>query len=119
MLRSLFSFVRFYLFWLLFFVITRAAFEIYFYQKLKGATFGEIFDTYLYGVRMDTSAAAYIMLLPLLIFIINWFIPSGHIKSIWLKVYVWFCIFLVSLIAITDLGIFAEWGAKVNFRAFD
>jgi phosphoglycerol transferase MdoB-like AlkP superfamily enzyme len=120
MLRSLFSFIRFYIFWLLFFALTRVVFEIYFHAKLHGASFTEILKTYLYGIRMDASAAAYIAILPLLVFIINWFIGGDkHIKPIWLKVYTWFCIFFISLIAVVDLGIFAEWGAKVNFRAFD
>jgi phosphoglycerol transferase MdoB-like AlkP superfamily enzyme len=119
MLRSLYSFIRFYIFWLLFFAITRATFEIYFYTKLHGATFTDIVKTFLYGIRMDASATAYIAILPLLVFIINWFIGKKPIKPILLKVYTWFCLFCISLIAVVDLGIFAEWGAKVNFRAFD
>ena len=119
MLRSLYSFIRFYIFWLLFFAITRATFEIYFHTKLHGATFTDIVKTFLYGIRMDASATAYIAILPLLVFIINWFIGKKPIKPIWLKVYTWFCLFCISLIAVVDLGIFAEWGAKVNFRAFD
>jgi phosphoglycerol transferase MdoB-like AlkP superfamily enzyme len=73
----------------------------------------------MYGIRMDASAMAYIAVIPLLIFIVNWFIGRGSIKPIWLKVYTWFCLFCISLIAVVDLGIFIEWGAKVNFRAFD
>ena len=119
MLRSLYSFIRFYIFWLLFFVLTRATFEIYFHQKLNGCSFSEILKNFLYGIRMDASATAYIAILPLLVFLINWFLPNGSIKNTWLKWYIWVCIFLVSFIAIIDLGIFAEWGAKVNFRAFD
>jgi len=119
MLRSLYSFIRFYIFWLLFFAITRATFEIYFHTKLHGATFTDIVKTFLYGIRMDASATAYIAILPLLVFIINWFVGKKPIKAIWLKIYTWFCLFCISLIAVVDLGIFAEWGAKVNFRAFD
>lgn len=120
MLRSLYSFIRFYIFWLLFFALTRVVFEIYFHSKLQGATLADILKTYLYGIRMDASATAYIGIIPLLIFIINWFSGSKkHIKPVWLKLYTWFCIFCISLIAVVDLGIFAEWGAKVNFRAFD
>jgi phosphoglycerol transferase MdoB-like AlkP superfamily enzyme len=119
MSRSLFSFVRFFIFWLLFFALTRATFEIYFHNKLKDAGFYEIAQTFLYGLRMDASATAYICIIPLLTFIINWVISSRTIKSIWLKIYVYFCLFLISLLAIIDLNIFTEWGAKVNFRAFD
>jgi phosphoglycerol transferase MdoB-like AlkP superfamily enzyme len=70
-------------------------------------------------MRMDASATAYIAIIPLLVFIISWFTGNKTIKNTWLKAYTWFGIFLVSLIAIVDLGIFIEWGAKVNFRAFD
>jgi len=119
MLRSLYSFTRFYLFWLLFFLLTRATFEIYFFQKLKGCSFPEILETFIYGIRMDASATAYIAIIPLLFFLVNWFLPNYNIKNTWLKWYTWVGIFLVSFIAIIDLGIFAEWGAKVNFRAFD
>jgi phosphoglycerol transferase MdoB-like AlkP superfamily enzyme len=119
MLRSLFSFIRFFIFWLLFFAVTRATFEIYFSHKLNGTTFTDILKTFLYGMRMDASATAYIAIIPLLVFIINWFTGNKTIKNTWLKAYTWFGIFLVSLIAIVDLGIFIEWGAKVNFRAFD
>src|ERR1700749_754124 len=106
MLRSLYSFIRFYIFWLLFFAITRATFEIYFHTKLHGAAFTDIVKTFLYGIRMDASATAYIAILPLLVFIINWFIGKKQIKAIWLKVYTWFCLFCISLIAVVDLGIF-------------
>ncbi|MGZ3761156.1 MAG: LTA synthase family protein [Mucilaginibacter sp.] len=119
MLRSLFSFVRFFIFWLLFFALTRATFEIYFHHKLEGSGFVDIVKTFVYGTRMDASATAYIALIPLIIFIINWFIPDGSIKVSWFKWYTWILLFLISFIAIIDLGIFAEWGAKVNFRAFD
>jgi phosphoglycerol transferase MdoB-like AlkP superfamily enzyme len=119
MLRSLYSFIRFYIFWLLFFALTRATFELYFHEKLHGTTSLDILKTFIYGVRMDASATAYIALIPLLVFIIGWFVGGKPIKSIWLKVYTWFCLFCISLIAVVDLGLFIEWGAKVNFRAFD
>ncbi|MES2809298.1 MAG: sulfatase-like hydrolase/transferase [Bacteroidota bacterium] len=119
MLRSLYSFLRFYLFWLLFFALTRAVFEVYFYTKFIGVSLLDIAKTFIYGIRMDASATAYIAIIPLLIFVINWFINSKPISHIWLKLYTWFCLFCISLIAVVDLGIFVEWGAKVNFRAFD
>src|SRR5438128_1728506 len=97
MLRKLFSFIRFFLFWLLFFAITRLAFELYFLPKLNEADFSEILLTYYYGLRLDASAAAYISAIPLLVFVVNWCIPKTHIKAIWLKVYVWVCLFLISL----------------------
>jgi phosphoglycerol transferase MdoB-like AlkP superfamily enzyme len=118
MLRNLFSLIRFFLFWLLFFAITRLVFELYFLPKLKEASFGEILQTYFYGLRLDASATAYICAIPLLVFIVNWFIPKTHFKPIWLKIYVWFCLFIISLNTGLNFNIFREWGTKVVFRVF-
>lgn len=118
MLRSLFTLVRYFIFWLLFFAVTRATFELYFADKMHGVSVWEVIQTFLYGLRMDASATAYICIIPLLVFIVNLFVGKKPVKAIWLKIYTWFCLFFISLIAIVDLGIFTEWGAKVNFRAF-
>lgn len=118
MLRNLFSLVRFFLFWLLFFAITRLAFELYFLPKLKDAGLSDIIQTYFYGLRLDASAAAYISAIPLLVFLVNWCIPKTHVKPIWLKVYVWVCLFFISLNTGLNFNIFREWGTKVVFRVF-
>lgn len=118
MLRNLFSLVRFFVFWILFFAITRVTFELYFLPKLKDAGFSEILQTFFYGLRLDASAAAYICAIPLLVFIVNWCIPKSYIKPAWLKVYVWFCLFCISLNTGLNFNIFREWGTKVVFRVF-
>lgn len=119
MLKNLFSLFRFYLFWLIFFFITRVTFEIYFHEKLKIASFKEVIESFLYAIRLDLSTAAYITCIPLLVSIIVWLIPGARIKAIWLRVYVWICLVLVCFLTILDLNIFAEWGTKVNYRVFD
>ncbi|WP_183558151.1 LTA synthase family protein [Mucilaginibacter sp. SP1R1] len=118
MFRNLFSLFRFFVFWLLFFAITRITFELYFAHKLKGAGFSEILQTFLYGIRLDASAAAYICIVPLLVFVVNWCIPTYRVKPVWLKAYVWFCLFCISLNTILNFNIFREWGTKVTFRVF-
>lgn len=118
MLRNLFSLFRFFVFWLLFFAITRATFELYFSHKLKGASFGEILQSFFYGIPLDASATAYICIIPLLVFVVGWCIPGFTVKPIWLKVYVWFCLFCISLNTILNFNIFREWGTKVTFRVF-
>jgi phosphoglycerol transferase MdoB-like AlkP superfamily enzyme len=118
MLRSLFSFCRFFFFWIILSILTRVVFEIYFHNKLRGTSFYEIWQTFLYGIRMDASVAAYICVIPLLVFSINWF-TKYNIKAIWPKFYVYLCVFIISFVTVINLNIFREWGTKVNFRAFD
>jgi phosphoglycerol transferase MdoB-like AlkP superfamily enzyme len=117
MLKAVFSFCRFLIFWIVFAFITRAAFEVYFHEKFTGTTASDIFQTFLYGLRMDASMAGYIALIPLLVFGVNWF-TKYHIKPIWLRGYVYFMLFLICFITILNFNIFREWGTKVNFRVF-
>lgn len=119
MLKNLFNLIRFYLFWLIFFFITRVTFEIYFRKKLKIATAKEIVESFLYAVRLDLSTAAYIAIIPLAVSIVVWFIPRARVNTLWLKLYVWLCLLLVCFLTILDLNIFTEWGTKVNYRVFD
>ncbi len=119
MLKNLFALIRFFLFWLIFFLITRITFEIYFREKLKIASTKEIIASFFYAVRLDCSTIAYIAIIPLLVSIIVWFIPGGSIKAIWYKTYIWFCLLISSFLTILDLNIFREWGTKVNYRVFD
>jgi phosphoglycerol transferase MdoB-like AlkP superfamily enzyme len=117
MLKSVFSFCRFFLFWIVFAFITRAVFEVYFHEKFTGSTASDIFQTFWYGLRMDASSAGYIALVPLLVFGTNWF-TKYHIKPIWLRGYVYFILLLICFITILNFNIFREWGTKVNFRVF-
>jgi len=119
MLKSLFSLLRFYLYWLIIFFITRVTFEIYFRGKLKIASVKEVIESFLYAIRLDLSTSAYITAIPLLVAIIVWFIPAIKVKAIWLRIYVWICLLLISFLTILDLNIFTEWSTKVNYRVFD
>ncbi len=119
MLKNLFSFIRFVLFWLAFSAVTRLAFLLYFTDKFKDCSFWEIIQSFLYGIRIDASAAGYIAIIPLLVFFVAWFIPKAKINAWWLRGYVWFCILIVSLVAILNLNIFREWGIKIGFRVFE
>ncbi|OCX53963.1 hypothetical protein BEL04_06700 [Mucilaginibacter sp. PPCGB 2223] len=119
MLKNLAALFRFFIFWLLFFAITRISFELYFHSKLKVASIKEIIESFLYAIRLDLSTAAYIAIAPLLVSIVVWFIPGGRVKPIYFKLYIWFCLLIVCFLTILDYNIFQEWSTKVNYRVFD
>jgi phosphoglycerol transferase MdoB-like AlkP superfamily enzyme len=66
---------------------------------------------------MDASMAAYICAIPLLIYIIKWFIPALKIPMILLKGYSFIILFLSALIMAVNLNIYQEWGTKLPYRA--
>ena len=119
MLRTLFAFIRFFLFWLAFFLITRVSFELYFWHKLKIANKKEIFETFVYALRLDCSAIAYLATIPLLVSLVAWFVPKFKVKTAWYKAYVYVCLLVICFLTILDFNIFQEWGTKVNYRVFD
>lgn len=118
MLKNLFAFCRFFIFWICFFFLNRLVFELYFHQKFEGISIVEIAQTFLYSIRQDFSTAGYIAALPLLLFVIGWLFPSFRLPSFWLKYYVKLCVLIVALLTIIDLNIYREWGTKLNYRAF-
>ena len=66
---------------------------------------------------MDASMAAYICALPLLVFIINWFIPKLKVPSKAIRVYSYFLISVCAILMAVNLNIYQEWGAKLPYRA--
>jgi phosphoglycerol transferase MdoB-like AlkP superfamily enzyme len=118
MLRSFFSFCRFFIFWIVLAILTRIIFELYFHDKLSIASFSETLQTFQYGILMDASVSAYICSVPLLVFCVNWF-TKKHIGARWLRFYVYLAVVIIAVVTVVNLNIFREWGTKVNFRAFD
>lgn len=118
MFKSLIFFVRFFAFWLLFFLIDRLVFLFIFHKKLREIPFDERALTLYHGLRLDVSMTAYLCVIPLLIFIF-WFLSKKSIISFkWLKLYNKTFIVIFSCLAVINFNIYREWGSKVNERAF-
>jgi phosphoglycerol transferase MdoB-like AlkP superfamily enzyme len=119
MLKNLAIVFRYFFFWLLFFFLERLIFLLWFSEKLRQLAAGEILRSFIVGLWMDASMAAYISILPLLLVSISWLIPAIRISS---KVLRWYTIVLVvifSIIAVFNYNIYREWGSKINFKALD
>jgi phosphoglycerol transferase MdoB-like AlkP superfamily enzyme len=119
MLKTFFIFLRFYLFWIAFFFLDRALFLIYFAGKLKGAPAADIARTFIYGLWMDASAAAYVCAAPLVIALIGWIAPSLRLSRKWAKNYVFTILVVFGILTIANFNIYREWGTRINFKALD
>lgn len=119
MLKSVSFFPRYFLFWIVFFFINRALFEFWNIDNLKEISLDQILLTFIYGLHMDASMAAYISIIPFIIFIITWLIPSIPLGEKLILYYTFFLIFLTTLITGIDLNIYVEWGSKINYRAIE
>ncbi|WP_291399459.1 LTA synthase family protein [Daejeonella sp.] len=119
MLKSFFVFIRFYLFWLLFFFIDRLIFLVYFSDRLSHIKISEIASTFFYAIRLDSSMVGYISVIPLLFYLTLLFLPRIKFPESIGKYYIIFFVLIFSIITIFNLNLYREWGSKINYRALD
>lgn len=118
MLKNLIFFARFFLFWLLFFLLERIIFLGANLHNLATRPFAEILAAGYHGLQLDLSMAAYIAAVPLLVFItVLLFNRQKPLRANWLKVYHKVLVVLFSIIVVANLNIYREWGSKINAKA--
>lgn len=117
MLKSLLFFIRFFLFWLLFFFIDRLIFILIYHQKVAAISLKEIAATFYHAVPLDLSMTAYIAVIPLLGYMF-WLLNGRKVVEMkWISVYNLILVFICSLLAVVNFNIYREWGSKVNAKA--
>lgn len=119
LLKTIWSLFRYFCFWLLFFFLERLVFVLYNVSRLKAQTFTEILPAFFYGLWMDISMAGYICAIPLLLFLILWFVPRVSVPEGILKYYTWALVVICALLTVVNFNIYREWGTKVNYRTLE
>lgn len=119
MFKSLLFFVRYFLFWLLYFAVDRFLFMFIFHIKLRDIPLSEKLATYYHAIRLDLSMAAYIAVAPLLVYTFWYFTSREKINFSWIRIYNGVLIVLFSIISVINFNIYREWGSKVNSRAVE
>ncbi len=119
MLKNVVIALRYFLFWIAFFIIERLVFVFYNAAKMRGISAMEIFRMFVGGLRMDASAAGYICALPLLVFVVLWLGNVKKFPGILIRVYTVFMIVLCSVITVVNFNIYREWGTKINYRVLE
>ncbi len=115
-MKSVFNFIiRLSIFWLLLFFIQRNIFLFYFFKQTS-FSFKEWALSNVYSFSMDLATICYVLLPVSIILIILSFKDAKFLKK--------FCnVFLITLliisnfILISDIGLFSEWGSKINHKA--
>jgi len=116
MLKKLFiSFIKEYLFWILFFFICRSIFLLYNIGELKEISFWEIISTFWNALYLDTSMASYLLAITFICFTLFGFFNRKIFLAI-NKAYIFIIVVLFSLITIAELKIYDEWGTKLNIK---
>lgn len=119
MLKSLCFFIKYFLFWILFFALNRLTFELWNYDKITEQSTLEILKTFIYGAHMDASMAAYFCVIPFFIFIVFWLFKSITYPYKFIKIYTLILIVFTIIFTIIDFNIYTEWGTKLNAKAIE
>ena len=110
--RFLFN-VYYFLFWIVYFVFARAFFLIYYLDKANELGLSIIFKTFLYGLRLDASFAAYLSTIPFLLIIFSVFTYPKWITR-FIKWYTIILIIFISLLLLIDAGLYQAWGVRLD-----
>lgn len=117
MFKSLIFFIRFYIFWLLFFFLDRLMFLLIYHKKLAMVPLSETMATFYHAISLDLSMAAYLAIIPMGGFI-YWFLSGRKVVELkWISTYNIVLIVLFSIISVINFNIYREWGSKVNAKA--
>ncbi|GGK68970.1 LTA synthase family protein [Rufibacter glacialis] len=113
MKRILFRTISYFLFWVLFFEIGRIVFLLYHASKTASLTALEIGKVLGYGLRMDFSFAAYLSVIPFLLFLNE----VAFRKKIFLKIAIAFTYVLLPVVVVLltiDLELYSAWGFRLD-----
>ena len=110
--------IRQYLFWMAFFALLRIVFLVYQLPliRLEGIPAGEVLSTFWHALILDTSAACYLLALPMIMLTLQGLF-SWPLMNIVNKVYTFLVIMLYSLVTAAELELYPEWKSKLNAKA--
>jgi phosphoglycerol transferase MdoB-like AlkP superfamily enzyme len=118
MKEQLVGFVKYFIFWMTYFLLAKALFLIWNYDQSSLLSVNEIAGIFGHGLSMDISTSCYLLLIPGLLLGLRPFIPSGIINRF---MYFYTLLFLIvaSILSVLDLGLYPHWGTRVNVTIFN
>ncbi|RYU83229.1 LTA synthase family protein [Hymenobacter persicinus] len=114
-MRHRFAFpLRYFLFWLIFFVAAKGVFLLYHLPKAAGLSAGELGRVFGYGLRLDASAAAYLSIVPFALLALGSLLPARFPLSRLLGFYTAVLGIVVSVFTVADLELYKAWGFRLD-----
>lgn len=118
MFRIFASFLKQMLFWLLFFAFGRLVFLLYYSNEIitNSDHFLEVLASFYYGFKLDLATTSYFMGIPMILHLVMMFYSPAWMNRI-LQAYHSILMILYSFLIVGELGIYAEWRSKINYKA--
>lgn len=113
MLSKILFIVKYWLAWIIFFELARLVFLIGNFSEFRQAGFDVVIPSLWYGLRMDLSLSAYLVLPVALCMTLSGGLPFCKKPLIYI-VYTSILLFFVSVILMVDIGLFQAWGSRID-----
>ena len=118
MKKVLVVFLKYFIFWLIYFFTAKLIFLLYNINLTRSLVFSEISGIFIHGFKMDLSLVSYLMVFPGIVLAFSFIIPPKMLASIF-KIYTFLLLIIITFINIIDLGLYPHWGTRVGISAFD
>jgi len=109
--------LRFVVFWLIFFLVNRIVFALFFMDEIRAASFTELFTIIPKSTPLDISFISYLLVPIVVLLWLNSFLKKQEFIPKVIYGLVGFFIFLTGLIAGGEVALYSEWQTKLNFTA--
>ena len=110
-------FLRYYIFWIVFFLIQKPIFMLWQHSSMTDIRWYDCFAVMWHGLPLDLSVAAYITVLPALLLIASAWVSNDVVKRI-IGIYSFVIMLIAWLVIIADNGTFPSWGFRIDKTVF-
>ncbi len=114
MKKKLISLLVYSLFWMAFFIFARLFFILTHSREAFQFGIGTLAATFLHGLRLDISATAYGLIIPLLAALPSIWIEGNWYRSL-MKWYTWLLLLVSLVIVVGDTFLYRYWGFRMDY----
>ncbi len=105
--------LKYFLFWVIYFVFARAFFLLYYIDKTKELDVTTIFKTFTFGIQLDLAFTGYLCAIPFLLISFSSLINPKAIVRI-IKWFTFLILFFLNLMLLIDAGLYQSWGVRID-----
>ncbi|MET4106066.1 LTA synthase family protein [Hymenobacter sp. UYP22] len=105
---------RYFIFWLAYFVAAKAVFLLYHVAHTRTLPVGTIGRVFGYGLRLDTSAAAYLCVVPFLVFSVGSLLGKRFPLERLLRFFTAVAGVVLAALTTADLELYRAWGFRLD-----
>ncbi|GAB4134627.1 MAG: alkaline phosphatase family protein [Bacteroidia bacterium] len=114
--RLFIPFLKFYVFWMIVFTISRTVFLFWNMEEWRDAPIAETLGVFIHSLYLDTAMACYLLVIPWLLLTLSiWTEKITFFKA--LRIYHLLLIIIIGFITFGELPIYDEWHHKLTYKA--